>query len=631
MTTIVLFWLNLLLLVGFAVVLQRPRLLGFAKGGKWHLTWLSIGVITLMDELTSIFYAPAEAHRFIGVKAIFFIAFTSLLMRVLSSRMVEIAQILELHDIRGGGVYSFSYFVLGPVASFVAVASIMVDYILTACISTVSAVSNGVSAVAGAAGALPASTATLVILAIIWGVAGLNILGIRENARVTFGIFVAAAFVLLNLIALGIVHMPPSSPQVVAESATSVFHELHRGVGHAVTTITTGVAFCVLAYSGIESVIQTAGLVEGWRDIKRAYWFLALTVGIVTPVVSALALAAFSPAELARHEQDLITHWAAVVGNPVFGMVVGLFGSLILVMAVNTAYVASSELLERVAHRYRFDWLVALNRRASLYRIHVLNGASYTAIIVLTAGRQDILADMYAIGLMASFCINVGCLLIYRYFQGTKEIRGGYATSRAGTLLLEAILLACFFYLAWHKPKGIELWLGVVTVLLAAGIPFSRRYGPEVKEIRRSDYPMEMLLALGETDGPVDVYFRRPGEHEAIEARPSAAYVTFFPRRQAIPPKHAPNHYRFPIQGGSLYRSIIAVLELLEEELDGREVHVHFGWPTSSWLDRLATGVLVHNIMRIPRQFSSFTFSIDYSGAAPKPRRAAEPERAARA
>jgi len=77
------------------------------------------------------------------MQAIFFIAATSLLMRVLSTRMVEIAQILELHDIRGGGVYSFSYFVLGPVASFVAVASIMVSYILTACISTVSAVING--------------------------------------------------------------------------------------------------------------------------------------------------------------------------------------------------------------------------------------------------------------------------------------------------------------------------------------------------------------------------------------------------------------------------------------------------------------------------------------------------------
>jgi len=134
MTILTLFWVNVLAFAIFAVVFSRPNLLGFAKGGRWYLTWFATGLITLMDELTSIFYTPAEAHRFIGTRAIFFIAITSLLMRVLSTRMVEIAQILERHDIRGGGVYSFSYFVLGPVVSFVAVASIMVDYILTACI-----------------------------------------------------------------------------------------------------------------------------------------------------------------------------------------------------------------------------------------------------------------------------------------------------------------------------------------------------------------------------------------------------------------------------------------------------------------------------------------------------------------
>src|SRR5438552_3154700 len=283
MTFLALFWLNVGLLALFAVLLQREGLLGFAKGGKWYLTWFAVGLITLMDELTSIFYAPAEAHRFIGVQAIFFIAATSLLMRVLSTRMVEIAQILQLHNIRGGGVYSFSYFVLGPVASFVAVASLMVSYILTAC-------------------------------------------------------------------------------------------------------------------------IQTAGLVESWRDISKAYWFLALTVGIVTPLISALALSA--PIDLAAHEGDLITHWATVVGNVPFGVTVGVVGSVILIMAVNTAYVASSELLERVAHRYRFDWLIATNRRASLYRLHCLNATLYTSVILLTEGSQAILAEMYAVSLLASFCIN---------------------------------------------------------------------------------------------------------------------------------------------------------------------------------------------------------------------------------
>ncbi len=604
MTFLALFWLNVGLLALFAVLLQREGLLGFAKGGKWYLTWFAVGLITLMDELTSIFYAPAEAHRFIGLPAIFFIAATSLLMRVLSTRMVEIAQILELHDIRGGGVYSFSYFVLGPVASFVAVASIMVSYILTACISTVSAVINGTAF-------LPLGPATQqgLILAIIWAIAGLNILGIRENARVTFGIFIVAAFVLLNLIALGLLHMAPGSPDVILGSATSVARSVTGfGLPHAVAVVTVGIASCILAYSGIESVIQTAGLCQTWRDISKAYWFLALTVGIVTPLISALALSA--PIDFARHEGDLITHWATVVGNVPFGVVVGLVGSVILVMAVNTAYVASSELLERAAHRYRFDWLVATNRRASLYRIHCLNATLYTSIILLTEGSQAILAEMYAVSLLASFCINIGCLLIYRYFQGTKEIRE-YHTSRAGTLVLEAILVACFVYLAAHRPYGTALWAGVVGVLLTTAIPFSRRYGPEAAEVRRSDYPMEMLLALGETDGPLDVYFRRPGEVDIVQASPTSAFITLFSPRQPIPDRVSPNHYRFPIQGGSVYRSMTAILALLQEELDGREVHVHFGWPTSSWLDRLAVGVFVANLMRLPKLFPKLTFSID--------------------
>jgi hypothetical protein len=174
------------------------------------------------------------------------------------------------------------------------------------------------------------------------------------------------------------------------------------------------------------------------------------------------------------------------------------------------------------------------------------------------------------------------------------------------------MLIACFVYLAAHRPYGTGLWSVAVTVLLAAAMPLSRRYGPEVKEARRSDYPMEMLLALGEVDGPLDVYFRRPGELDIAHAASNAAFVTFYSSREAIPRKLAPNHYRFVMQGGSVYRSMAAVLALLQEELDGREVHVHFGWPTSSWLDRMAVGVFVANLMRLPKQFPKLDFSIDY-------------------
>jgi hypothetical protein len=392
------------------------------------------------------------------------------------------------------------------------------------------------------------------------------------------------------------------------DSAGSVVQSIeHGGFGHFVAVITVGVASCVLAYSGIESVIQTAGLVQGWRDIAKAYWFLALTVGVVTPLVSALALSA--PIDLKAHEGDLITHYATIVGNVPFGVLTGVFGSIILIMAVNTAYVASSELLERVAHRYRLEWLVVTNRRASLHRIHVLNAVLYTTIILVTRGSQAVLAEMYAIGLLASFVINVGCLLVYRFFQGTREIRD-YYTSRLGTLLLWLVLVACFFYLAAHKPHGTEMWATVVGVILLVGIPFSRRYGPEVKEKRRSDLPMEMLLQLGEADGPLHVLFRRPGEID-VHAGPGTAFVTLFSPRQTIPDKLGPTHYRFPIQGGSVYRRIVVVLELLVEELEGRDVTVHFGWPTSSWIDRMATGVFVHNLMRLPPRYPQLHFSME--------------------
>jgi amino acid transporter len=139
--------------------------------------------------------------------------------------------------------------------SFVAIASIMVDYILTACISTVSAVINGTYFVQ-----IGPHAEYAIILGIIWGVACLNILGIRENARVTFTIFVGAAFVFVNLIALGVLHMDAEAPAGwPAARATSSSRIGSNGMVASSRSSTIGVASCVLAYSGIESVMPDGG------------------------------------------------------------------------------------------------------------------------------------------------------------------------------------------------------------------------------------------------------------------------------------------------------------------------------------------------------------------------------------
>ena len=208
-------------------------------------------------------------------------------------------------------------------------------------------------------------------------------------------------------------------------------------------------------------MIQTAGLVRNWHDIRKAYWFLALTVGLVTPLICALALTA--PIDVHQHELDLITHYATLLNGRHFGILVATMAFFTLSMAVNTAFVASSELLERVAQRYRLKWLIATNRRQSLYRIHILNAVCFSVIVLIAGGQQDILAEMFAVGLVASFCINTGCLLLYRYYMGTTEIE--YHTSRFGTLILWIILVSCFGFLAAAKLRGTILWATVSMVV----------------------------------------------------------------------------------------------------------------------------------------------------------------------
>ena len=608
MKIIILFLVNLSLIGLFIFLLKRKSLLTFFQGGKVWLTWLAIAIITLMDELTSVFYAPAEAFRFIGPSAIVFITFTALFIHYMTTRLVEIAEILEHHNIFGGGVYSFSYLVLGPIVSFIAVASIMVDYVLTACISAVSAVENATSFFS-----MPHSYKMIIVFIIIWSIAGLNILGIRENARFTFSVFIFATFIFLNLITSGILSFDSES-----------LVRLKIGYNHAVNRLNTGsffhsygvfiasIASCILAYSGVESVLQTAGLVRSWKEIGKAYLFLALTVGIITPMVATLALSA--PIDFAHHEGDLITYYATLINGMPFGVVVAILASLTLIMAINTAFVASSELMERVAERYGFKWFIVTNRRQSLYRIHIFNAIFFSLIIIITQGSQMILADMYALGLIASFCINMLSLLIYRYFMGTKEIRQFY-TSRFITLLIWIVFVSCFFFLASMKPHGTMMWASVTGLVLLAGLLVAQKRAPEIREVEKSDSEMAMILYMAQSSSSeIHIFFRRPKEDLVFDGNPKGneVYVTFYSPREGNPPKNAPNEFHFPIGKQGLYQHIVSLLKLIEYEMPEQKVVVHFGWPMSSWLDRLSIGVMVFKLMHLPGRFPKFNFIIEY-------------------
>jgi amino acid transporter len=620
--TIALIGLNVSLLGLFIFLLTRRRLLTYHHQRRLWLTFLAVAVISWMDIFGSIFYAPPEAYRFIGNSAMVFIAVAALLIGFLSTRFTEIAEILEHHKIIGGGVYSFSYFVLGPTVSFIAVASIMVAYTVTACISAVSAVGNAASFTSYSQSP---DIKMYLALGILWSIAGLNIAGIRQNARFTFGVFILAAIIFLNLIVSGLVDFGRLGSWARLHAAyTSAAGDLQTGswLTHYGTFV-HHIAFCILAYSGIESVIQTAGLVRNWQDIRKAYWFLVLTGVLVVPVISILALSA--PFDIGRHTDDLITHYATILNGVEFGIMVAGLAAFTLAMTVNTAFVASSELMERVAQRYRLTWLIATNRQHSLYRVHLMNATFFSAIMLLTSGKQDILAGMFAIGLVASFCINMGCLLIYRYRKGTEEIE--CHTSRFGTLVLWIILVSCFVVLAVLRMQGTALWASVTLLVLIIGLLVSRRHAPEIKEGFKDDITADMIAYLIESRArTVHLFFRRgkETEHGMDERAPglermepginewNSVYITFYSPRAGVPPKARRNHFRFLLSKHTFFQEMVHLLRLVETEFPNRHVVVHIGWPLSSWLDRLSMAVRYSKLIRLPWLFPSFGFLMRY-------------------
>jgi hypothetical protein len=309
----------------------------------------------------------------------------------------------------------------------------------------------------------------------------------------------------------------------------------------------------------------------------------------------------------------LITYYAKQLSGVPFGLIVGILASIILVMAVNTAFVATSELLEKVAERYGFDWLIKTNTKQSLYRIHIINATLFSLIVLLTSGSQKVLAEMYALGLMASFCINILCLLIYRYFHGTKEI-AEYNTSRIGTLLLFILFFSCFVWLAWHKIYGTVLWLILCTFFIGVGLTVARKRAPEIEEIHQTDTPMDVLLYISEQkERNVNIHFLRRQEKYFDYEPGRDIMISFYSPREGIPQKLADNHFRIQISGHSLFDSISALLDIISyEEIENKKITVHFGWPMSSWWDKLVMGVMVFNIMKLPRMFPKFNYRIEY-------------------
>src|SRR5215831_7614427 len=99
-----------------------------------QLTWFLAWAVVFCDIGTSIYYVPGILYHDVGDRAAIFIGLVTIGFLFLAQKIQEVTW----RNPEGGGVVSMSAKAFGPMAGAVGGMLIIVDYFLTAAISTVS-------------------------------------------------------------------------------------------------------------------------------------------------------------------------------------------------------------------------------------------------------------------------------------------------------------------------------------------------------------------------------------------------------------------------------------------------------------------------------------------------------------
>ena len=610
--------LALILFTLIMILLARQNGITYQKGGRVYVGFIGISAIAMMDLLASVFYGPGEAFRYIGYDAMFFLVFTSILIAMYAFSMTEIAEVLEGLGHKGGGVYSMTYLVFGRTLSMIAVASILVDYINMAALSAISAIEN-FSAV------IPIWEPLKIPLElfIVWFLAFLNIIGIRASVWTTFIVFMFLGYALVAAAALGLATLNTDVLSRIGEGILGPLAAMsHDGFVHTLGFMVIGVGSTILAYSGIETVLQTQKIVENWRTIRKAYIFLVALNGLLIPAVGILAIAHVP--NPGQHVEGLVAYFALSVGGPWMGLMMVLAAAFALAFAMNTAFVGGTELITVIAERYGLTFLLRTNRVGVHYTIILFMAVTFTALILITQGSATLVSDMFAIGLLASFVLNLIALVTYRVNEGYSRMKG-YRTSTLKNIVLIIAFFAALIYVAANKLHGTALWAGAALFMIILGMLAARFFANPDAQYERNYQTMEELLQYvqGLSGDMLNVRFARPREH--VPEREDTIYVTLSLLRLQPPRRKSSSHFILPYSSmwGAVHE-MEAVIGKLKEALPNKKLIIHFGWPLSSWWERLSMGLVVHRLVMLPKRYPDLEYHIDYYPGVPRRMKKAE-------
>jgi basic amino acid/polyamine antiporter, APA family len=338
-----------------------------------------------------------------------------------------------------GGSSSFARHAFNEVVSFFAGWALSLDYILTIAISAFF-VPHYLSAFPGL-GALDHNPGDIFGgLVVIVVLAGLNVRGLGESAKLNFVLAIIDLSTQVLLVAVG---------AVLVLDPSLLIHQVHLGKAPTWHELIFALSLAMLAYTGIETV---ANMAEESRDpgrqVPKAVNLVVLAVlgvylGISMIALSALPVihhaAGYSPA-LGEHFKT--PGYATALGgrfenDPVLGIVsrlglhgtvlkltqyyVGLLAATILFIATNAGMIGISRLSWSLAeHRQLPNIFSRLHVRFRTPWFTILFFSGLAAVLVLY-GNTNVLGNLYSFGALLSFTIAHIAVIALRVKEPDRE------------------------------------------------------------------------------------------------------------------------------------------------------------------------------------------------------------------
>jgi amino acid transporter len=378
----------------------RPSRRLKVRGGNlgWFLCW----AVVFADIGTSIYYVPGILSPQFGARSAIFVCLTLVVFVLLSAKYAEVAWRYP----EGGGVVNVASRALHPFAGLLGGVFILIDYFLTAAISALSGLFY-LSVVAPSL--LPLAIELTVVALLVLGV--LNVLGVRESARVSATVAVVAGAGQLLVVLATAASLGPAG---IVASIRAVTH------GPALTpvAVVTGYAAAFLAFSGLETIAQLAPSMREPRRRIAGHAMLAviLTMAVTSPLLTLWSTTLLAPG---ADVNQFISLLGAHVSGRALADYVAVSGSLLLVFASNTAIIGAYHVfvalcrmgfLPRVLdHRNRW-------RRTPHWAILLAVGLPL-GLVVATRGNVGQLGDLYAFGLLGAFILTSLALDVVRWHE----------------------------------------------------------------------------------------------------------------------------------------------------------------------------------------------------------------------